>query len=104
MQLVQKGIPFDNVNFAIDKLRSVLIQDYRGDITLVPPRSPAHVFKLFSDQSHAEETAFVAIGARITWPYLEMIKNTTAVSRTFRACLDRLHARARKPRRARGRT
>ncbi len=103
MQLVQKGIPFDNVNFAIDKLRSVLIQDYRGDITLVPPRSPAHVFKLFSDQSHAEETEFVAIGARITWPYLEMIKNTTAVSRTFRACLDRLHARAQNAPRARGR-
>jgi hypothetical protein len=67
MQLVQKGIPFDNVNFAIDKLRSVLIQDYRSDITLVPPRSPAHVFKLFSDQSHAEGPRSWR-SVRITWP------------------------------------
>ncbi len=93
LQLVQKGIPSDNVKFAIDKIRSVMTQDYRGDITLIPPRRIAHIYGLLRSQSHEEEAAFVRIAERVTWPYLEMIKNTTAVSRTFRACLARLYAR-----------
>jgi len=101
LQLAQKGIPSDNLKFAIDKIRSVLTQDYRGDITLVPPRRLAHVLNLVRNQSQEEEFEFVLIGARMTWPHLEMIKNTTAVSRTFRACLSRLHARARNGRKTR---
>ncbi len=93
LQLLQKGIPSDDLKFALDKLRSVITQDYRGDIMLVPPRRIAHVYGLLRSQSHAEEAAFVKIAERVTWPYLEMIRNTTAVSRTFRACLARLHAR-----------
>lgn len=101
LQVMQKGIPSDNVKFAIDKIRSVLTQDYRGDITLVPPRRLAHVLNLLRNQSQEEEYEFVLIGARMTWPRLEMIKNTTAVSRTFRSCLERLHARAKPVRRTR---
>lgn len=93
LQLVQKGIPSDELRFAIDKLRSVMTQDYRGDITLVPPRRMAHVYGLLRSQSHAEEAAFMKIAERVAWPYLEMIRNTTAVSRTFRACLARLRSR-----------
>ena len=36
---------------------------------------------------------FVRIGMRLTWPDLEMIKNTTAISRTFRSCVERLRKR-----------
>jgi len=98
MQVLQKGIPSDNLGFAIDKMRSVMMQDYRGDITLIPPRRLSHMLNLVRNHSRAEEMEFVNIGMRLTWPYLEMIKNTTAISRTFRACLDRLQARSRMPR------
>jgi hypothetical protein len=54
------------------------------------------MFSLFKDFSAEEEADFVDVGMRMTWPSLEMIKNTTAVSRTFRSCLDRLRGAARK--------
>ena len=73
-----------------------MMQDYRGDITLVPPRRLAHLFRMLRNHSPAEEREFVDIGMRITWPWLEMIKNTTAISRTFRSCILRLQAGARR--------
>jgi TAG lipase / steryl ester hydrolase / phospholipase A2 / LPA acyltransferase len=85
-------VPSANLNFAIDKLQAVMMQEYRGDITLIPPRRLIHLLNLVRNHSPAEEREFVSIGMRLTWPYLEMIKNTTAISRTFRVCIDRLHA------------
>ncbi len=90
IEMLQKGIPSDNINFAIDKLQAVMMQEYRGDITLIPPRSLAHLFSLARNFSPGEEANFVETGMRMTWPCLEMIKNTTAISRTFRSCLERL--------------
>jgi predicted acylesterase/phospholipase RssA len=94
LEVLQKGIPSDNLNFAIDKLQAVMMQEYRGDITLVPPRRLIHVLNLVRNHSPEEEREFLVIGQRLTWPYLEMIKNTTAISRTFRHCIARLQAPA----------
>ncbi|MFM7785181.1 MAG: hypothetical protein ACKPE6_11155 [Gammaproteobacteria bacterium] len=69
-----------------------MMQDYRGDITLVPPRRLGHLLNMLRNHSPQEERDFVSIGMRITWPHLEMIKNTTAISRTFRQCIADLRA------------
>jgi predicted acylesterase/phospholipase RssA len=90
--MVQRVAPGENLKFAIDKVRAVMTQEYRGDITLVPPRRFVHVVNMLRNHSPAEEREFVGIGARMTWPHLEMIKNTTAISRTFRYCIGRLDA------------
>jgi hypothetical protein len=55
---------------------------------------------MLRNHSPAEEREFVDIGMRITWPWLEMIKNTTAISRTFRSCILRLQPGARPARRS----
>jgi hypothetical protein len=93
LQVFQRVLPSDNVGFFIDKVRSVITQEYRGDITLIPPRRLNHLFSLLTSHSIEEEAEFIEIGARLTWPNLEMIKNTTSVSRTFRQCLERVRAR-----------
>jgi len=104
LEALQRGVPSANASLAIQKVQSVMMQDYRGDITLVPPRRLAHLFRMLRNHSPAEEREFVDIGMRITWPWLEMIKNTTAISRTFRSCILRLQADARrKPGKAAGR-
>lgn len=93
LEVCQRLVPSDNVGFFIDKVRAVIKQEYRGDITLIPPRRLTHLFSLLTSHSMEEEAEFIEIGARLTWPNLEMIKNTTSVSRTFRQCLERLRAR-----------
>jgi predicted acylesterase/phospholipase RssA len=103
LEVLQKGIPSDNLNFAIDKLQAVMMQEYRGDITLVPPRRLIHILNLVRNHSPDEEREFLVIGQRLTWPYLEMIKNTTAISRTFRDCIALLQAPAVRARRKPGR-
>ncbi len=99
LEALQRGIPSANASLAIQKFQSVMMQDYRGDITLVPPRRLAHLYRMLRNHSPAEEREFVDIGMRITWPWLEMIKNTTAISRCFRSCILRLQTRARPVRR-----
>jgi hypothetical protein len=100
LEALQRGLPSTNASLAIQKFQSVMMQDYRGDITLVPPRRLAHLFRMLRNHSPAEEREFVDIGMRITWPWLEMIKNTTAISRTFRSCILRLQPGARPARRS----
>jgi predicted acylesterase/phospholipase RssA len=94
LEALQRGVPSVNASLAIQKFQSVMMQDYRGDITLIPPRRLAHLFRMLRNHSPAEEREFVDIGTRITWPWLEMIKNTTAISRSFRSCILRLQARS----------
>jgi hypothetical protein len=96
LEALQRGVPSANASLAIQKVQSVMMQDYRGDITLVPPRRLAHLFRMLRNHSPAEEREFIEIGMRITWPWLEMIKNTTAISRSFRSCILRLQAGARR--------
>ena len=100
LEALQRGLPSKNASLAIQKFQSVMMQDYRGDITLVPPRRLAHLFRMLRNHSPAEEREFVDIGMRITWPWLEMIKNTTAISRAFRSCILRLQPGARPARRS----
>jgi predicted acylesterase/phospholipase RssA len=93
LEALQRGLPSTNASLAIQKFQSVMMQDYRGDITLVPPRRLAHLFRMLRNHSPAEEREFVDIGMRITW-------NTTAISRTFRSCILRLQPGARPARRS----
>ena len=92
LEVLQRGLSSENAGLAIEKLQSVMMQDYRGDITLVPPRRLGHLLNMLRNHSPEEERDFVSIGMRITWPHLEMIKNTTAISRTFRQCIADLRA------------
>jgi hypothetical protein len=40
----------------------------------------------------ADVREYIRLGERATWPRMEMVQNTTAISRTFRACMARLDA------------
>lgn len=65
---------------------SVINQDYLGDINIVLPRTLNNPFKLLDYRSEREAQALIDIGARSTWPRIEMIRVQTKISRT----LDRL--------------
>jgi predicted acylesterase/phospholipase RssA len=86
----------NDIALAVDKVHSIVSQRYMGDINIVPPRQPANVLRIMKNATRYEIGRFIQMGERTTWPRIEMIKNTTMISRTFEACLARLEEQEKK--------
>lgn len=67
---------------------SVINQDYLGDINIVPSRMPVSPFRIIDFRTESEAQQLVRTGERATWPFIEMIRTQTKISRT----LDRILA------------
>lgn len=90
LNLAQRRVRSNDLGLILDKAESVLKQKYMGDINLIPPRRPLNVLKVLSNPTLNDVRGFIRNGERSTWPRLEMIRNTTSISRTFHSCLERL--------------
>lgn len=89
LEFVQKGINWSNdLGLVVDKAKSIVAQKYVGDINIIPPRRPTNVLRIFSNPSVDDVREFIETGERATWPRLDMIRNTTRISRTFHDCLE----------------
>lgn len=74
----------------IDKAQSVVSQRYVGDINIMPRRRPGNLFKVISNATPTDVADFIRSGEESTWPKLELIRNSTCISRTVSACLEKL--------------
>lgn len=91
LEFVQKGIKWSNdLGLIVDKAQSIVAQKYMGDINIIPPRRPANVLRIFSNPSVDDVRDFIETGERATWPKMDLIRNTTRVSRTFHDCVEKL--------------
>lgn len=76
----------------VDKAHSVVNQTYMGDINIVPPRRPQNVLKVIANATPADLAEFIRTGQESTWPKIEMIRNSTVISRTIADCMVDLKA------------
>ena len=76
----------------VDKAHSIVSQRYQGDINIMPPRQPLSVFRVLSNASAEDATRYIHMGETSTWPKLELIRNSTCISRTIDSCLSRIKA------------
>lgn len=91
LEFVQKGIKWSNdLGLIVDKAQSVVSQKYMGDINIIPPRRPRNVLRIFSNPSVEDVREFIETGERATWPKVDLIRNTTRISRTFHDCVEKL--------------
>ena len=90
LNLVQQRVKSNDLGLVLDKVESVLRQKYIGDINLIPPRRPMSFLRALRNPTVEDVREFIRTGERATWPRLEMIRNTTCISRTFLSCLSRL--------------
>lgn len=91
LEFAQKGIRWSNdLGLLVDKFRSIVAQKYMGDINIIPPRQAANVLRILSNPSVDDVRRFIETGERATWPKIELIRNTTLISRTFHDCLEKL--------------
>jgi NTE family protein len=69
--------------------RSVINQDYVGDINILPPNRFFNPFRLLAVRSVSEIIELMATGEKATWPKIEMIRIQTKISRKLVTILAR---------------
>jgi TAG lipase/steryl ester hydrolase/phospholipase A2/LPA acyltransferase len=95
LELVHQHFDLPGLGSVIKKAYAVARQTYSGDITIYPESQVANWGKMFANLEPDQVVEFMQAGRRATWPNIERIRNTTQVSRTFDACLQRLTERYR---------
>jgi len=93
LDLVNRHFNVPGLASVIKKAHAIVRQTYSGDITIHPARPEFNLSKVFTNATEADARQLIEAGRRATWPKIERIRNTTQISRTFSACLDRLAAR-----------
>ena len=73
------------VSQATSLMRSVVNQDYVGDINILPDYRLINPLTLFSFPGEEQTLSLIASGERCTWPKLERIRQQTRISQTLRA-------------------
>jgi NTE family protein len=77
------------VTQATSLMRSVINQDYVGDINILPDYRLINPLTLFSFPPEKQMRKLIASGERCTWPRLEMVRQQTRISRTLRKIMQR---------------
>ena len=90
LRLLQQRIQSNDLGLMLDKLESVAAQKYVGDINIIPPRRPLSFTRVLSNPTIEAVREYIRLGETSTWARMDMIDNTTSISRTFRSCLMRL--------------
>lgn len=90
LELVQQHFDIPGLGSIIKKAHAVARQNYSGDITISPERSLMRLSRMFQGVGPKQLDAMMMEGRRATWPKIERIRNTTQISRTFDACLQRM--------------
>jgi TAG lipase/steryl ester hydrolase/phospholipase A2/LPA acyltransferase len=70
-------------------MRSIINQDYVGDINILPDYRLINPTRLLGFPGEKQVRKLIASGERCTWPKLEMIRQQTRISRTLREILQR---------------
>jgi len=92
LDFLRRNVPNNDLALLLDKAQSVVSQRYAGDINIVPPRMRGSLFRLTRNPTKDELQNYIELGEQCTWPKIELIRTTTAISRTFEACIKKLTA------------
>lgn len=90
VELAQSRVHSNDLGLMLDKAKSVLSQNYVGDINLIPPRQPLSLLKVLANPTVDDVRNYIRTGERTTWPSMDMVRNSTSISRTFHTCIQRL--------------
>lgn len=81
--MIEDVIPSPTGKLGIHKVKSIIEQQYVGDINILPPRDITNLRHILSNPTEESISKLIESAERATWPQLEMINNTTKISRTF---------------------
>lgn len=95
-QLLRLGggsLPTRALRSMLDRMATIIGQDYRGNITVLPDVSIWRYAHVTANPDMTSVRRFILEGERATWPHVEAIRTQTRLSRTMARCLQRLEGR-----------
>ena len=78
------------LNSLANMARSVINQEYTGDINIIRPPKFWSPTKILSDLSQDDIDELIDTGMRTAWPKVEMVRTQTAISRALDAILAKI--------------
>lgn len=84
-----KYLPTSSVGAVNKVAHDLLSQSYVGDINIAPSQRLVSPLKLLSPNTYEEIGALMLEGERQTWPRIEMVRNSSKISRTLDGILKR---------------
>lgn len=75
---------------AVDKIRSMIDQEYIGDINIYYPMTLDSVYKIFANPTQEEFENFIRMGELATWPKIEFIKDQMKLNNILNNCISKL--------------
>jgi TAG lipase/steryl ester hydrolase/phospholipase A2/LPA acyltransferase len=90
MGLARDNLPDGFARRSLDAASSILDQDYRGNINIVPDISVWRYANVTSNPTMDAVKRFMLEGERATWPRIEMIRNQTLISQTLEQCIRQI--------------
>lgn len=75
---------------SLDKLRSMIDQEYKGDINIYYPMKPDDVFRIFSNPDNEEYKRYLKMGEFSTYPKIEFIRDQMRLNRVLEKCIRKL--------------
>lgn len=94
VNLMHQLTPFGIGKNRLRGLQSILEQDYRGNITIVPQFRLRDYWGIIRNPTPRMVDSLILEGERATWPRIAMIRNQTRISQTLERCVARLRTRA----------
>jgi len=80
----------------IHKVRSVIDQQYVGDINIMPARGLKNLKHLLQNPTSESITSLIDTAERATWGQVELIERSTRISKTFQDYLHKLREQEKK--------
>jgi TAG lipase / steryl ester hydrolase / phospholipase A2 / LPA acyltransferase len=84
------SVPVQKVRHTLDYASSILDQDYRGNIMIVPKLTVWRYANVTANPKMEAVKRFIREGERATWKRIEMVRNQFVISQTLERCLRRL--------------
>ncbi len=80
----------NTLKLGIHKVRSIIDQQYVGDINILPRRKFSDYRQLFANPTIEGLAQLIADAEKATWPHIDVIMRNTILSKTFRKYLKLL--------------
>ena len=91
--IMEQLVPNRGGKLAIHKIRSVIDQQYVGNINILPDKQIRNLMQVVANPTLDSIKTLIESGERATWPQLDVIRRNTLISETLRNKLRALKQR-----------
>ncbi|MDC8830616.1 DUF3336 domain-containing protein [Alteromonas gilva] len=91
--VMEQIVPNRSSKLAIHKVRSVIDQQYVGNINILPQKQLRNLMQVAANPTLKSIEDLIISGEKATWPQLDVIARNTRISETLRSMLRKLKAR-----------